>query len=219
MDIDENYKGREHSWVKHQLLESYLETVLSIIGISGTTSEITYVDCFAGPWGDESSDLAGTSIAISLRIIREVRAKLARRSGLREIRFRAIYVEENPDSFQRLRAYLQSHCPAGIEWHALRGDYYEKQDELLELCGSSFAFFFIDPKGYADITCARLAKLLRRPHSEFLINFMYDFLNRAVGMLRMREMIEDLIGELTPEVQADLAAATTHERSDLIVRM
>lgn len=76
MEIDKTYKGREHSYIKHELLKGYLEKLLFIISISGV-KEITCVDCFAGPWGDESEDLAGTSIAISLDKIKLVRKGLA----------------------------------------------------------------------------------------------------------------------------------------------
>jgi len=72
MEIDKYYEGREHSAIKHELLRGYLEKLLFIIGISGVR-EITYVDCFAGPWGDESENLAGTSIAISLDKIKLTR--------------------------------------------------------------------------------------------------------------------------------------------------
>ncbi len=76
MEIDPAYEGREHSLIKHELLKGYLEALLSIVGISGV-KEFTYVDCFAGPWGDESESLSGTSIAISLEILDKVQKTLA----------------------------------------------------------------------------------------------------------------------------------------------
>lgn len=68
--VPANYDGREQAWIKHQLLESYLEKLLLIIGMAARKQgkvEICYVDCFAGPWGDDSAQVEGTSIAISLR--------------------------------------------------------------------------------------------------------------------------------------------------------
>jgi len=55
------------------------------------------------------------------------------------------------------------------------------QGEILKWCGNrDFAFFFIDPKGWKNaIEIPTLAPLLRRPNSEYLINFMYDFLVRT----------------------------------------
>lgn len=218
MTIDEHYRGREHSWVKHQLLERYLESVLSIIGVGGHVTSISYVDCFSGPWGDESEDLAGTSIAISLRIIEQVRADLQSRHGVQTISFRAIYVEKNPKSFARLQKYLKEHAPSTVECHALPGDCFDQQDEILRLCKNSFAFFFIDPKGWRDVGIERLQKLLARPHSEFLINFMYDFLNRAIGMDKLRRQVEELLGPMSESEVRQLRAKDPKERSEAIVR-
>lgn len=113
-------------------------------------------------------------------------------------KFRAIYVEENKKRHKRLSEYLQNNCPDGVECHALCGDYTGKQDEILRLCGDkSFAFFFIDPKGWLDVGIPKLTKLLRRPKSEFLITFMYDFLNRAIGMLDFRAQVSQMLGDLS----------------------
>jgi hypothetical protein len=56
MDINPAYEGREHSLVKHALLKGYLEILLSILGVGCGFRELVYVDCFAGPYGDESED-------------------------------------------------------------------------------------------------------------------------------------------------------------------
>lgn len=212
-----SYAGREHSWIKHQLLERYLGALLSIIGVAGKTRAITYVDCFAGPWGDPTEDLAGTSIAISLRIIAKVRDDMTQRPGVPPILFKAIFIEKNRDRFQRLETYLAQNAPDGIECHALPGDYVDQQDALLQRCGESFTFFFVDPKGWRDVGIGRLTKLLQREHSEFLINFMYDFINRAVGMAHLREQVEEVLGPISDaEVQA-LKEGTSEQRSDLVV--
>ena len=66
--VPPSYRGREQAWIKHQLLESYLEKLMLIVGMAAKrqgTIEICYVDCFSGPWG--TSELESTSIAVSLR--------------------------------------------------------------------------------------------------------------------------------------------------------
>ena len=218
MDLEPGYEGREQAWVKHKLLESYLKTLLSIVAVTGRTQTITYVDCFAGPWGDESADLRNTSIAISLRIISEVSALYGSKAGRAKLDFRAIYVEKDRSSYGRLSAFLQAHTPPGIQSHALQGDYFDRQDEILKLSGNGFAFFFVDPKGWTDVGIGRLSRLLERPRSEFLINFMYDFFNRAIGMEKNRAGVEALIGPLPPDDLLYLQTAATQERSDFVVR-
>lgn len=47
MEESDLYKGREHSGIKHYLLESYLELLFMIIGQH--EKRICYIDCFSGP--------------------------------------------------------------------------------------------------------------------------------------------------------------------------
>lgn len=218
MEIDPAYEGREHSLIKHELLKGYLEVLLCIVGISGV-KEFAYVDCFAGPWGDESESLSGTSIAISLDILAKVRKTLAEVHNIHGTKFSAIYVEENKKRHKRLTEYLQNNCPDGIKCHALHGDYSVKHDEILQLCGDkSFAFFFIDPKGWLDVGIPKLTKLLRRPKSEFLITFMYDFLNRAIGMADFRSQVSQMLGNLNEQDYREMDGLSAQERADWVVR-
>lgn len=218
MDIDDSYRGREHSYIKHELLKGYLEVLLSVVGVAGT-KEFVYVDCFAGPWGDDTEAMTGTSIAISLVILSKVRETLASVHGITGTRFRAIYIEENRKRFSRLQDYLANNCPTGIDCHALNGDYSDLQDEILGLCGNrAFAFFFIDPLGWTDVGMPKFRKLLRRKKSEFLITFMYDFLNRAIGMQDFRNQVSAMLGELTEQEFKFLSGLLSTDRADWVVR-
>ncbi|MCA9421964.1 MAG: three-Cys-motif partner protein TcmP, partial [Nitrospira sp.] len=196
-----------------------LEKLLSIIGMTGKAHEIVYVDCFAGPWGNGSESLSGTSIAISLEILRKVKETLEKVHQMADVKFRAIYIEEMRSSHKKLSIFLEKHCPEGIECHALHGDYLELQDEILQLCGDrSFVFFFIDPKGWKDVGIQKLTKLLRRPRSEFLITFMYDFFNRAIRMVDLRQQVHEVLGELTHEDYLQISSLTGKEREEIVVR-
>lgn len=196
--IPEGYDNREHASIKHQLLEEYLKALFLIIGMASDRSGVTelcYVDCFAGPWLDDSEDLKTTSIAISLSILKRCEIELKKQG--KHVRFRALYVEKNRTAFKRLQQYLISHTPEGIEGEALEGDFVELRNKILNWCGTkSFAFFFIDPKGWTEVSINVLKMLLERPRSEFLINFMYDFLNRAVSIPSVQAQITELLGEL-----------------------
>ncbi|WP_457670841.1 three-Cys-motif partner protein TcmP [Thiolapillus sp.] len=218
MEIDKSYDGREHSLIKHELLGSYLEKLLYIVGGSGE-KEITYVDCFSGPWADDSDDLHGTSIAISLDIIKRVREGLAaKNNNIYDIKFRAVYVEENKSRFRKLKGYLEGNCPSFIEHHELSGDYSDLQDDILNVCGKGFAFFFVDPKGWKDVGVPRLSKLLRRSRSEFLITFMYDFMNRFLKLEDLRDPVQSMLGKVDQEFLSELQNKTPKEREDAVVR-
>ena len=206
--IPEGYDNREHAYVKHRLLKEYLQTLFLIIGMGPEKSgpvELCYVDCFAGPWLDESDKLGTTSIAISLGILEQCQKELRDRG--KNIKLRALYVEKDNDAFIRLEHHLARYTPDGIETKALKGDFVALRDQILEWCGSgSFAFFFIDPKGWTPIQIDILKILLQRPRSEFLINFMYDFLNRAVSIPSIQGQITKLLGE-QPNVDGLSSAA------------
>lgn len=216
MEIVKAYEGREHSVVKHALLKGYLEKLLFIMGMTGIR-EIAYVDCFAGPYKDESSGIESTSIAISLGILKKVRDALA--SQGKYVSIRAIYVEKKKSSYSRLKGYLDSNCPSGIQAFPIHGDYAEKTDEILRLCGNnSFAFFFVDPLGWTEVGIPRLGKLLNRPKSEFLITFMYDHLNRFVEKTELSQQVNGMLGTLSDEDYQNIQSLLPKDREEFIVQ-
>lgn len=217
MEIDRSYEGREHSYIKHQLLRSYLEKLLFIKCMSGTNA-ITYVDCFAGPWGDKSDDLHATSIAISLEILKRVFDDFSARGKF--VSMKAVYVEKNKACYDRLKAYLDSNTPNGIDSHPIYGDYSDNTDSILNHCRGSFAFFFIDPKKWTPISIAKLTPLLARRNSELLINFMYDFLNRALTQSneKLRESVCSLLGSLTDEEINEISSLEPKDREQKVIR-
>lgn len=201
------YDGREQAYIKHQLLEGYLEKLFLIVGMSASKlgiKELCYVDCFAGPWLDDSQQLSTTSIAISLRSLEKCRETIGSfGSGLK---CRALYVEQNSQAIIRLRSFLANRTATRVSADAMHGDFVKIRNEILKWCGDdAFVFFFIDPKGWQDIGVKILEPLLARRRSEFLLNFQYDFVNRTASMLEWRDEIALLLGGtvsvegLTPE--------------------
>lgn len=203
------YDGREQAWIKHRLLESYLEKLLLIIGMAARTQgkvEICYVDCFAGPWGDDSAQMEGTSIAISLRTMAMCKQKLAK-LGV-DATMRALYVELDKRAFRRLSDYLQKVTPAGVDAQCKEGDFLALRQDILKWCGNTaFTFFFIDPKGWKTVGVPNLRPLLARPRSEFLINFMYDFINRTAAMREWQDEIAEFLDQSIEVVQGLEGAA------------
>lgn len=192
------YKGKEQGYLKHRLLEAYLERLFMIVGQHQRT--ICYVDCFAGPWKSQSDAMEDTSIAVSLNIIRKCRDGLSLKGH--DVRFRALFVEENKKSFRKLDSYLESRKGDGIETEAKHGEFHTLIPEILGWCeGDCFVFFFVDPTGWKDaIELPTLAPLLARPNSELLINFMYDFVSRTVPQEEFRNDMERIFG-LLPDTE------------------
>ena len=194
--VPAGYQGREQAWIKHLLLENYLEKLLLIVGMGGRRSgeiELCYVDCFAGPWGDDTTDIESTSIAISLRTMENCR-RVLKGKGV-NVKMRALYIERDDAAFQRLREHLLQPRQDSITAECMHGDFVELREAILSWCGrQAFTFFFVDPKGWKSVGVPTLKPLLARPRSEFLINFMYDFINRTASMQSWRQEISEFLG-------------------------
>jgi hypothetical protein len=116
--------------------------------------------------------------------------------GGRGLGFRALYIEKDKARFARLKRHIDEQTPSGIRAEALEGDFVELRGKILEWCGDgAFVFFFVDPTGWKDVGVGVLQPLLQRPRSEFLINFMYDFVNRTASMAGWKDEIASLLGE------------------------
>lgn len=191
--IPMEYQGREQAYVKHTILRTYLQRLFMIIGRSEKV--INYVDCFAGPWSEESDDLRDTSIGISLSLMKDCAKSLKERHGAK-VKFRALYIEKNDDAFAKLQRFLSNNTDSGVDASCIHGDYTTKIDEIANWAKLGFTFFFIDPKGWRKVINAPvLAPLLALNKAEFLINLMYDFLNRAMSMTAQQSNVEELLGK------------------------
>ncbi len=196
--ILDSYKGREQALIKHTLLRSYLERLFMIVGQHSKT--ICYVDCFAGPWQEGSDDLSGTSIAISIEIMKRCRKGLLECG--KNVKFKALFIEKEKKSFEKLKMFLESEFCEGIETEAKYGEFYHLRNDILKWCGNlDFTFFFIDPKGWKDVVEKEtLEPLLKRKNSEYLINFMFDFIRRTVPMNSFEAKMIEIFGSV-PETE------------------
>jgi three-Cys-motif partner protein len=204
--ILEHYRGREQAFIKHTLLKGYIEKLFMIKGRHERS--ISYVDCFAGPWLEDSPDLEDTSVAIALKVMQECSRRLATPS--RDVHFRALFIEKNPESYKRLKEFVERSQWSNIETKALHGDFYDLRSEIGQWCDDdSFAFFFVDPCGWKDVAPDTLSPLLQRPKSEYLVNFMFDFINRFY-----MEAALDLFG-----IVEDLSSMAKEEREEHLITL
>ncbi|WLG62264.1 three-Cys-motif partner protein TcmP [Pseudomonas sp. FP1762] len=191
--IPVEYHGREQAYVKHIILKTYLQRLFMIIGRNETV--INYVDCFAGPWSEESEDLRDTSIGISLKLMKDCAKSLEEVHGCK-VKFRALYIEKNKEAFSKLKSFLDNDSSSCVAADCIQGDYTTKIPEIAAWASHNFTFFFIDPKGWRKVINAPvLAPLLALNKAEFLINLMYDFINRAMSMKAQQANVEDLLGK------------------------
>ncbi|MEA2859514.1 MAG: hypothetical protein QOC72_1553 [Methylobacteriaceae bacterium] len=212
----QDYRGREQAYVKHVFLERYLERLVH--KTASTYEHIVYVDGFAGPWQSASEQFQDTSFGIALNALRK--AKLTWKTAGRSVKMTAYLVEQNFAAYGRL-AGAAARYP-DIEVKTYHSHFLKALPAVLDdIPAAAFAFFFIDPKGWR-FRLHDLAKMLQRPRSEVIFNFMFDFINRAASM--KEPAIEQGVDELIPfgnwrkELEeAEQRGATSEDRKTIIV--
>ena len=204
----EDYIGREQTFIKHTLLRAYLERLFMIIG--RYEEKISYVDCFAGPWQEGRNDLQDTSIAISLNIMKKCQEGLSQLG--KNVQFRALYIEKDKESFERLKSFLADRKENEVDAKPLHGEFHELRDDILKWCGAKdFTFFFVDPTGWREaVEIPTLRPLLQRHNSEFLITFMLDFLRRFHCQSELEEQMKEIFGEILDTSEMTPEQRETH---------
>lgn len=195
-----HYAGREQAYVKHFFLDNYLERL--IYKTASKYDDIAYVDGFSGPWQSSGEAFSDTSFGIALKKLRE--AKEAWKVLGRNVRMTAHLVEKAKVPFAKLQD-IQEKFP-DIRLEIYNRDFMQAAPEILQkIPRNAFAFLLLDPKGWR-IDMTALAPLLRRPNSEIVFNFMFDFINRAASMSEPTIVagLDQLIpqGDWRPKLQA-----------------
>lgn len=117
---------------------------------------------------------------------------------------------------KKLETYLSSYTSPDIITATRNGEFYDLRQQILEWCGQDdFTFFFIDPKGWKKvIEIPTLEPLLKRPNSEFLINFMYDFVLRTHTQEFFQEDMREIFGEVP-----DTTAMAPKEKETFLINL
>jgi three-Cys-motif partner protein len=178
--MDDPHFKREQTRTKHFILKSYLQTLVYKLFQGGQRS-LTYVDGFSGPWEAKTENFSDTSFMIAIDVLRTAHFKMLADGIPRTTK--CFFVEKHPNSHALLAsAVLQFHSPeSGFHIKTFKGEFESATSEIIKL-GTSFALVFIDPTGWTGYTYDLIGPVLKHTPGEVLINFMYDFVNRAVAM-------------------------------------
>lgn len=187
----DDYHEREQAWVKHWMLEKYLERLILKVGTKW--KRFVYIDAFAGPWGAKSEDLSDTSFGRALSVMRTCQLKLAKNG--RQVPMHAVFFEKDRKRAARLMQYAKLHSSASLTIDAFNADFMSNVDAVAgALRDDDFAFALIDPTGYKEIAPARLAPLLKKRGVEVLINLMWDFINRFWSHSQECSKLDEIFG-------------------------
>jgi len=212
MKLPLSYQSREQAFVKHHLLSNYLEKLFMIIGQH--QASIRYVDCFSGPWQEGSADLQDTSVGIALAIMQKCQKGL--RAMGKNVQFQSLFIEKDKRASDKLVSYLDLSSHPEVETAARNGEFFDLRESILSWCGQAdFTFLFIDPTGWKRVVeIPTLRPFLKRPNSEFLINFMYDFVLRTHTQEAFQEDMRAIFGDLP-----DTAGLPPKQREEHLIKL
>lgn len=99
-------------------------------------------------------------------------------------KFAAFFSENNRQAYAKLALAISPfHQPAeDFEIKTYCGEFESAIPEIETFIDQSFPLIFIDPTGWTGYSLSKIRPLFNRPKCEVLINFMYDFVNRAASM-------------------------------------
>lgn len=210
------YEGREQAFVKHYLLETYLERLFHIT--AKRFDQIVYVDGYSGPWQSQGQSLEDTSFGIALSALRKAKAFWASQGKIVDVH--AHLVERSTAAYRVLETVSPKFPDISIStYHA---DFRSQPKTIAsKIPEGAFTFVLVDPKGWR-INLREIEPLIASKNCEVLFNFMFDFVNRAASMSEIQIVngIDQLIpyGKWREELTSRNAARKTPaERKKILV--
>lgn len=184
---------REQTFVKHDILESYLPAYFHIL--KKTNSKLVFIDGFAGR-GTYVKASTGEKIDGSpLRALRLI----ARNEAFAK-KVSAIFVESDDVLFPQLEKsvihFYNDHKEDIREPICLHGTFAERLSEVMEAVEGDLAptFLFVDPCGVSGTNFNSIASVMRCSKCEVFIFFNIDGVRRIAGLSELSDVLVDLMG-------------------------
>ncbi|MFW5879809.1 MAG: three-Cys-motif partner protein TcmP [bacterium] len=172
-----NYE--EQTQIKHQVLSEYFKQYAKILG---SWRETLYFDCHGGcgVYVKNKELYDGSAILID-KVAQLVFPNC-------KDKYKVIVCESERDNFLNLNKVLK-YSNASDRIYTYNKDFNEvlKERDIINDYMNRATLFFIDPFGYYNVPMATFSKLLKGKGNEILINFMFDFLNRGIGVEHIDE--------------------------------
>ena len=177
--MDEIYIGREQTAAKHLILKGYLGAFSAKLI---KFYNLAYVDAFSGPWKSTSDAHEDTSFKIALDTLLAAK-KTSQDAGRKPKNVRCFFSEKKPSSHAELALFLERYKGINqFEVRDFKGSFEDAIPEIQNFIKGHFPLFFLDPTGWSGINLAKIKPLIEIVPSEVLINFMFEFINRAINM-------------------------------------
>ena len=188
----EKWEYREHTRVKHILLEKYLAAWVPILG--KWNPKICYFDGFAGRGEYADGSLGSPIIALRTADV------LAKYYG--EMLF--IFIEKDKNNFRNLEDILKREKSSITNIDKM--EIITENDEFANVIEEIFSyleekksvlvpsFFFIDPFGFGGIPFEIIKRILSNPKTEVFFTFMVREISRFLKNPFLRETLTRLFG-------------------------
>ncbi len=145
---------------------------------------LLYIDGFAGPGRYEGGEPGSPVIALRAALFNTALQKKPPHCTLT-----FLFIEERPDRAQFLREELGTltvtqPLPAWVKYILEEGEFEDvlkQKFDALTRQGTTPTFAFIDPFGYSGLPMSLIARIAGISHSECLINFAFESINRWAG--------------------------------------
>ena len=164
----------EQTQIKHRVLEAYSKVYMSKLGANTNT---LFVDCHGGcgAYLDVNNNIYYGS---SVRVYQACEQVFSKRQTTNYIAI-SERDKKNCDNLYKVLTDLKVKNAK-----IYNEDYIDLLDDkkLTEFYQLHPTLFFIDPFGYYDTPMCKMKKLMNSYGNEILINFMFDFLNRGIGV-------------------------------------
>jgi spore photoproduct lyase len=187
----EKWEYKEHTKVKHILLEKYLAAWILILG--KYNQKICYFDGFAGRGEYTDKTLGSPLIAL----------KTADRLSGYFGKMICYFIERDKGNFSNLEEILEREKPNIKNWQKVEAEI--ENDEFANVIERIFqnmreghilipSFFFVDPFGFSGIPFRIITRILSNPKTEVFFTFMVRDIARFIELPELEETFNSLFG-------------------------
>ena len=188
----EKWEYREHTRVKHILLEKYLSAWIPILG--RWNPKICYFDGFAGR-GEYTDGTLGSPI-IALQVA-DRRTKYFNK-------LTCYFIEKDKENYKNLIQVLKNQEPninnqdkikcviINDEFANVISDLFDHLKERKRIIVPSF--FFIDPFGFSGVPIEAIRYILSNPQTEVFFTFMVSRIARFIEHPLLKDTLTELFG-------------------------
>lgn len=198
-----------HTEAKHKILQKYLNSWLPII--TRWNGRVLFIDGFAGP-GEYIGGKPGSPI-IALEAIIKHKFLLTSNMVL-------FFIEKDRKRCEHLKKMVETlDKPKNINIIVEQGEFDKTLSRALDLLEEQKkkiapALVFIDPFGFTGIPLSLIKRIMENQKCEVMITFMYEEINRFIGLEKLWPSLEETFG--TDTWRAVISEKNPKQRSEML---